>query len=88
MPNDYDDLLERALRRQMEAKSNTRLKSRFEVGAGFLGGIAKSIVGFPFRFPSNERMKTFVDNNKQESEYWYERHQPGYYPPGHPDRRK
>ena len=87
MPNDYDDLLERALRQQNQARSNTRLKGKVEVGVGFLGGIAKSILSAPFRFPSNERLKKFVDNNKRESEYWYERQQPGYLPPGHPDRR-
>ena len=84
MPNDYTDPVEDAIRR---AGASGKKGSRKVSYVGMLEGIFKAAAA-PFRFPSNERMKTFVDNNKQESEYWYERHQPGYYPPGHPYRRK
>lgn len=81
MPNDPTDPVEDAIRR-------AGVKSKRKVSyVDMLQGIFKAATS-PFRFPSNERMKTFVDNNKRESEYWYERQQPGYLPPGHPDRRK
>jgi len=84
MPNDYTDPVEDAIRR---AGASGKKGSRKVSYVDMLQGIFRA-AATPFRFPSTERMKTFVDNNKQESEYWYERHQPGYYPPGHPNRLK
>ena len=84
MPNDYTDPVEDAIRR---AGASGKKGSRNYSYVDMLQGIFKAATT-PFRFPSNEGMKTFIDNNKRESEYWYERHQPGYYPPGHPNRLK
>jgi hypothetical protein len=33
-------------------------------------------------------MKKFINDRKRESEYWYERNDPDYLPPGHPDRKR
>jgi hypothetical protein len=84
MPNDYTDPVEDAIRR---AGASGKKGSRKVSYVGMLEGIFKAATT-PFRFPSEERMKKFVDNNKRAREYWYERNEPGYLPPGHPDRRK
>lgn len=81
MPNDYTDPLEIIVRQQVSAgKTGSKRKVSY---VDILQGIAKSIAT-PFRFPSNERMKKFAKDNKAATQYWYERNQPDYYPPGHP----
>lgn len=84
MPNDYTDPVEDAIRR---AGASGKVGKRKVSYVDMLQGIAKSI-STPFRFPSGKSMQDMVDKNKAESEYWYERKQPEYLPPGHPDRRK
>lgn len=83
MPNDYTDPVEDAIRRAGASGKVGKQKVSY---VDLLQGIAKSISA-PFRFPSDARLKKMVNRNKAESEYWYERHQPGYLPKGHPDRR-
>ena len=84
MPNDSTDPVEEAIRR---AGASGKRGSRKLSYVDMLEGIFRA-AATPFRFPSNERMKKFVDDNKRETEYWYERNQPGYLPPGHPDRKR
>ena len=83
MPNDFTDPVEAAIRR---AGASGKRGGRKVSYVGILEGIFRAATA-PVRFPSNKGLKKFVNNNKQESEYWYERNLPGYLPPGHPDRR-
>lgn len=87
MPNDPADEFERAMASSPK-KSNRVLKRGY---VGLIETVAKSawnVINAPFRFPSDERLKKFVDDRKRESEYWYERNDPDYLPPGHPDRKR
>ena len=84
MPNDYTDPVEIIIRNQVASGKIPKSSGSW---SGLMEGIARSITA-PFRFPSGKSLKKMVDRNKAESEYWYERKQPEYLPPGHPDRRK
>jgi len=86
MPNDPYDDFEKAI--ASNRKSNRVLKRGY---AGLVETVAKgawNIINAPFRFPSNERMQKFIEDRIREREYWYDRHEPDYIPPGHPDRKR
>lgn len=86
MPNDPYDDFEKAIMRN--GKTKRVLKDGY---VGLLETVAKgawNIINAPFRYPSDERMRKFIEDRKRETEYWYERNDPDYLPPGHPDRKR
>jgi hypothetical protein len=89
MPNDPYDDFEKAIASNRKGTKGNRVLKRGYVG--LVETVAKSawnVINAPFRFPSDERMKKFINDRKRESEYWYERNDPDYLPPGHPDRKR
>lgn len=73
MPNDpYDDFEKAIASNASNRKSNRVLKRGY---SGLLETVAKgawNIINAPFRFPSDERMKKFIDDRIRERAYWYE----------------